>query len=97
MQEEDFTFSFGSRFHGNMSALRNGIPALWVTHDSRTSELVQTLKLPHITLSEFNEINNMKKLVEYCDYTEFYKAYKGLSAEYVKFLDENNLNHRFTV
>lgn len=97
MQEQDFTFSFGSRFHGNMSALRNGIPALWVTHDSRTSELVQTLKLPHITLSEFNEINNMKKLVEYCDYTEFYKSYKGLSAEYVKFLDENNLNHKFTV
>lgn len=97
MQQENFTFSFGSRFHGNMSAVRNGIPALWITHDSRTSELVKTLKLPHITLSQFNECKNINKLMEYCDYTEFYKAYESLSREYVNFLDENNLNHKFNL
>lgn len=92
-----FTFSFGSRFHGNMSALRNGIPALWITHDSRTSELIQTLKLPHITLSEFNEIKNVNKLIEHCDYTEFYKAYEQLTGEYVAFLEENGIEHKFNL
>lgn len=97
MQKENFGFSYGSRFHGNMSALRNGIPSLWITHDSRTSELVDTLKLPHISLSEFSEIKNTEQLIERCDYTEFYKAYGELTKEYVKFLDENGISHKFTV
>ena len=37
--KENISFAFGTRFHGNMVAMHNGIPALWVTHDSRTKEL----------------------------------------------------------
>ncbi|MBQ8941791.1 MAG: glycosyltransferase [Firmicutes bacterium] len=95
MQDEKFTFSFGSRFHGNMSALRNGIPSLWITHDSRTSELINTLKLPHISISEFQSIESMDQLLEKCDYTEFYKAYGQLCREYAAFLDENGLKNKF--
>ncbi|MBP5581993.1 MAG: hypothetical protein J6X85_09460, partial [Ruminococcus sp.] len=91
MKEQDFTFSYGSRFHGNMSALLNGIPALWITHDSRTVELVDTLKLPHITLDEFSRVKSMDELIEKCDYTGFYKAYGKLCGEYRLFLEENGL------
>lgn len=97
MQNENFTFSFGSRFHGNMSALRNGIPSLWITHDSRTTELIDVLKLPHISISEFVNAKDINELIEHCDYSEFYKAYPKLTAEYVKFLDENHINHKFTL
>ncbi|MCD8158005.1 MAG: glycosyltransferase [Clostridiales bacterium] len=97
MQNEGFTFSFGSRFHGNMSALRNGIPALWITHDNRTTELISLLKLPHITIEEFTDIQSVNELIGCCDYSEFYRAYPSLVREYAAFLRENNLENRFTV
>lgn len=96
-KSEEFTFAFGSRFHGNMSALRSGIPALWIVHDSRTTELVNTLKLPNIDFAKFEKAKNVEDLIEMCNYDEFYKNYRRLAEEYVKFLDENNLNHKFTL
>ena len=96
-EKEQFTFSYGSRFHGNMSALLNGIPALWIVHDSRTTELVNTLKLPHIDLNQFDKIKSLEELISYCDYEEFYKNYGAMTKEYVKFLEENHLKHKFTV
>lgn len=96
-KEQDFTFSYGSRFHGNMSALRSGIPALWIVHDSRTTELVNTLKLPNIDFETFDKIKSIEELINYCDYSEFYKNYKQLTKEYVNFLEENNLKHKFSI
>ncbi|MBP5581994.1 MAG: polysaccharide pyruvyl transferase family protein [Ruminococcus sp.] len=97
LRESGFTFSFGSRFHGNMSALRCGIPSLWITHDSRTSELVETLNLPHISISGIDRIKDIKELTERCDYSGFVKGYGKLAREYVRYLDENGLKHRFTL
>ncbi|MCD8215151.1 MAG: glycosyltransferase [Clostridiales bacterium] len=92
-----FTFSFGSRFHGNMMALRNGIPALWITHDNRTAELIDLFKLPHLTLEEFTEATSIDELIDKTDYNEFYKAYPTLVKEYAAFLRENNLENKFKV
>ncbi len=97
LQKEQFTFAYGSRFHGNMMALRNGIPALWITHDSRTEELTDTLHLPHISIEQAIKYRTPKKLIPYCDYTEFYKAWPKLVHEYVSFLEENHINHKFTL
>lgn len=58
--KENISFAFGTRFHGNMVAMHNGIPALWVTHDSRTKELTDFLHLPCVPL----EIINNTKYVE---------------------------------
>src|SRR3546814_10251152 len=41
-----FDLAVGTRFHGNMLAFQAEVPALFVTHDSRTSELVNRLALP---------------------------------------------------
>ena len=96
-EKAQFTFAFGTRFHGNMSALRCGIPALWIVHDSRTTELVNTLKLPHIDFKILDKVKTIEELMLYCDYEEFYKNYNALTKEYVQFLEENNLNHKFTL
>lgn len=48
-----FDFSIGLRLHGNMAAWQSGTPALWITHDSRTQELVDTMLLPNIRLQDF--------------------------------------------
>ena len=33
LNKENIQFSIGSRFHGNMMAFSNGIPAMWIVHD----------------------------------------------------------------
>lgn len=96
-REEGFTFAAGTRFHGNMLALRSGIPTLWITHDSRTSELTETLHLPHVSYAELDQARSLADLIPYCDYSDFYANIGRLTRNYVEFLEENGLQHRYTL
>lgn len=96
-EEEKITFSFGSRFHGNMASIRNGIPALWITHDSRTTELAKALHVPCITIERFADIKNPEELLELCDYSEMYGYYREACVNYIAFLEENHISHRFRI
>lgn len=90
IQKNDFTFSFGTRFHGNMMALNNGVPTLWIVHDWRTLELAQYLKLPYINYyQEFQNITKPEQLLDYCDYGELYKSYADLYKNYREFIGRN--------
>ncbi len=90
MVENDFTFAFGTRFHGNMMALNHGVPTLWLVHDWRTRELVEYLKLPHLELfGQFQKVKYPEELMEYYDYTEVYKNYSKLYRIYCEFIDKN--------
>lgn len=89
--KEDITLAYGSRFHGNMAAFRNGVPALWVIHDMRTAELVNTLHLPHITSATMAGLTEPEQLLRFCDYSEYEKHYEGLYLNYQDFLTENGL------
>jgi len=86
-------FSFGMRFHGNMLALQQKIPALWITHDSRTTELVEFLKLPSLMLQDQLKFKNIKEMYEYTDYSCFNQFYYQLFQNYSDFLDKNGLEH----
>ncbi len=97
LRNNRFTFSFGMRFHGNMMSYLCGIPTLWITHDSRTRELTETLKLPHIDLEDYKNVKYTEELLEKCDYTETYRNYAKLLEEYIMFLEENGLKHKFVV
>tara|TARA_A100001037_G_scaffold206412_1_gene184704 strand:- start:13941 stop:15137 length:1197 start_codon:yes stop_codon:yes gene_type:complete len=44
--------AFGSRLHGNMAALAAGVPALFVPHDARTEELIDTMKLAYLKATD---------------------------------------------
>lgn len=94
-KKENIKFAFGTRFHGNMEALRNGVPALWITHDSRTAELTAFLHLPNITMKRLSTVKRLDELLQYCDYTDLKKNYYGLCKNYVDYLTENKLNHRY--
>ena len=50
-----YDFSIGLRLHGNMVAWQSAVPSLWLYHDSRTRELVEVMKLPHMDYAEFIE------------------------------------------
>ena len=47
-----------------MVAMQNGLPTLWVTHDSRTRELTDFLHLPSVPLEMIGKIKHIEKLFE---------------------------------
>lgn len=89
IKKSSFTFAFGTRFHGNMAALNNGIPALWITHDWRTLELVRYLNLPYIEYNELEDEMRISDLIEKCDYTNMYKNYGKLKSNFDEYIKKN--------
>lgn len=81
--------SLGMRFHGNMMALLAGIPAVWVTHDNRTRELINFLRLPTFMMSGDIDV---RKIYDEADYSEFNAAYPALYRNYRDFLSKNGIN-----
>lgn len=69
--EEVIGFTYGTRFHVNMASILCGAPALWVTHDSRTQELTDYLKLPSVPLECANSLTTSELLAK-VDYSEFF-------------------------
>lgn len=89
IRKSQFTFAFGSRFHGNMAALNNGVPTLWITHDWRTLELVQYLNLPYIEYDTLDDGMRISDLIEKCDYTNLYKNYGKLKSDFDEYIKKN--------
>ena len=51
---EEMDVAFGLRIHGNMIALGSSLPAFVVAPDYRVLELVQRMKVPHVSIMEAN-------------------------------------------
>ncbi|MBI0434291.1 polysaccharide pyruvyl transferase family protein [Roseomonas sp. KE0001] len=88
-----YSFSMGSRFHGNMMALQAGIPALWLVHDERTRELCDFLKLPHVELHKALEWNRLEDFIEVADYGPFLKAYPERYRRLKAYVEDAGLPH----
>ena len=67
LNKENIQFSIGSRFHGNMMAFSNGIPAMWIVHDFRTKELVEAMELPYIQYRDLSRYS-MDEIMNKCEY-----------------------------
>ncbi|MCI8799436.1 MAG: polysaccharide pyruvyl transferase family protein [Lachnospiraceae bacterium] len=90
------TFSAGGRFHGNMMAFSNGIPAVWIVHDIRGKELVDAMALPFIFYNALEDMNTPDKLLAVCKYdNKFVQNYKKMGEDYVNFLEKNGIRHTF--
>lgn len=93
-----FDLSIGLRLHGNMVPFQSGCPAIWITHDSRTSELVETMALPNLSLEKFLELKSLEDMKECCNFNfnDYYLKRKALSIQYKSVLDyydiKNDIN-----
>ena len=94
--EEKIAYSTGIRFHGNMASLLAGVPAVWITHDSRTRELCQFMNLPNYDLSRITSrfsLENVYSCME--EYNElFWSKYLKLYKNYQNFLKDNGIKNR---
>ena len=90
---KDFAFCCGPRFHGNMVALQAGVPAMWLVHDERTSELVEYLGLPSID-SKAAEKMSLADLYARVSLDKFKSGFGEKYRSYKAFLEKNGVEHR---
>ncbi|MFH1557568.1 MAG: polysaccharide pyruvyl transferase family protein, partial [Pseudomonadota bacterium] len=83
----------GFRLHGNLLALANSVPALYVTYDTRTREFVQTLGIPSIDVRQMDRFS-FRKAWDNADFSTFERAYAARFQDLKAFLEENNMAHR---
>ncbi len=83
----------GFRLHGNLMALANGVPALYVTYDTRTREFAQALKIPSVNSRTMDRFSFRKSWDE-ADFDAFEAAYQRRFLELRSFLAENGMPHR---
>ncbi len=86
-----FDFSMGSRFHGNVLAVMNGIPALTMVIDGRMQELTRLFRLPTMDAAEFSMDKPLAYYYDLADFTEFNRVYPQRLAAFRDFLDKNGL------
>jgi hypothetical protein len=88
-----FDLVIGTRIHGVALAIQAGLPGICIAHDSRTLELCQTMKIPHVVASEVVggiERGSLKSLFNF-DADEFDRNRANLARRYVDFLIANNV------
>lgn len=84
------SYSYGTRFHVNMATLISGKPALWVTHDARTRELVDFMNLPHVDV-ESPVLRDPEATLDYISYEKFFDNLGSLFAGFNEYLTANGL------
>ena len=89
-------FSIGTRFHGNVIALVNGVPAVVVVHDARTAELCELTKIPSLGL-DADRLRDLRSVYEDADYAGFVSTYSLLYRRYAAFLEDNGVPHNLSV
>ncbi|MDR2929335.1 MAG: polysaccharide pyruvyl transferase family protein [Propionibacteriaceae bacterium] len=88
-----FEFSFGTRIHGNITALLAGVPAVVLAHDSRTLELAQYHQIPHRALSRDHANMDAVELFSHADWTQTVSGHAERWSRMATFLERNGLRH----
>lgn len=91
--------SLGSRLHGNLVALLNGIPALTVVHDSRTLEMCALTGVPFINISEHDKLSSQDilRIASEMDFSIYIKNMQHLYSKMIGFLVDHGLSHRLSL
>ncbi len=84
-------FSIGTRVHGNIAALLAGVPAIVITHDSRTLELARYHEIPHVMRDKIGPETSIAELYQSADFNGFNKGSAGRFERYRAFLVKNGL------
>lgn len=93
---KSYDVAFGFRIHGNIIALKNGVPAIDIATDSRVYEMCELFKIPYVRVNQFDSTElNFNKIYEQADFSEMNKQYPVLLQNFINFLDKNNIKHLY--
>ena len=87
-----FDFSFGSRIHGNITALLAGVPAVVLAHDARTLELADYHEIPRMILSGAASFD-ARELYAAADWTATTSGHQQRWERLAGFMARNGLRH----
>jgi hypothetical protein len=79
----------GTRLHGNMMALVQGVPAAFCVHDARLQEMVEFMRVPHFRLGD-----DVDFAAAAWDWSDWERGYPGIHDGFVRYFEENRLPHR---
>lgn len=82
----------GFRVHGNLPALANGVPAMFVDYDQRSQELARTFSVPCLTMDQLAS-NDLDALYEPNLWDEFNARFRDNYRRMADFLDRNGMSH----
>lgn len=86
---EKFPLVLGTRLHGNMVGISAGVPSVFIAHDSRTSELVEIMKLPTVEMEAVESANSARDLLTKVDFNaaDFDANRQEIAKQYIKLFD----------
>lgn len=89
-----FDLSIGLRLHGNMVPFQSGCPSIWIYHDSRTRELIDTMSLPSLSLEDFLQCSNVKEMKSRAnpDFVKYKNTRDILYERYKSLFVKNNIS-----
>jgi len=88
----DLDFVIGFRLHGNIVALHQGVPAVFITCDSRVQEIAELWNLPFVKSSQITELS-INKLYESADLSNYPSMFKYMKSRWINFFEKNNVKH----
>lgn len=92
MRKQEFVI--GTRLHGAVAALLQGVPALIICHDTRTKEMCELMRFPHISLSDAEDLS-LEDMYEQAAFRTMHDRYVHMCSRYVAFLEKNGVPHKF--
>lgn len=78
----------GTRLHGNIMALSQGVPTVFMPHDQRTLEMAELFEAP------MQQLDDSDFDIETLDFASFDRKYVELYDGFAAFFEENGLAHR---
>ena len=86
-------YSFGSRIHGNIAAVINGVPAYVFTPDTRTEEICRFANIPFTPIAQLKGGEDIRDFLEKADFRAVCRGHEERFRHYVDFLNLNGLDH----
>ena len=93
LMDHRFSFSFGSRMHGNIMAILAGIPAVICACDARTRELAEFHGIPLVPKGVYDR-DRLYELYARTDYGAFNRGFAARYDRYEDFLVRHRLAER---
>jgi hypothetical protein len=85
----DISLIVGTRLHGNIIALSQGTPAVFLAHDYRLKDMIEFLHLPHLAFDK----NETDFDLDQCNWERFEKLMPMIYDGFAAFFEENGLKH----
>ena len=90
-----FDLAIGTRMHGNMLSFQISIPTIFITHDARVTEMIETMALPTISYEKVIKLKTLKKILSNIKFSpkKYRKKRLTLARNYLKIFQEYGIKY----